>query len=60
MRIQMTPDRQLIVLVPDNKHRALRVYAVEHDTTVSEIVRRLIDLFLEGKIDLFPTEEPQR
>ena len=48
----MTPDRTLFVKLPDDMHKALRVRAAELGIPMSEIVRELIETWLEGRINL--------
>lgn len=48
----MTPDRSLVVKLPDDEHRALKAKAVELDATMSDIVRALVQGFLKGEIQV--------
>lgn len=48
----MTPDRSLVVKLPDDLHRALRIRAAELGIPVSEIVRALLRAWLDGRLEL--------
>lgn len=53
----MTPDRSLVVKLPDDLHRAFRVRAAELGVPMSEIVRDLLEAWLAGLIELPDKEE---
>lgn len=48
----MTPDKMLMVRLPDEMHKRLRVRAAELGVPMSEIVRELIDVWLDEQISL--------
>lgn len=48
----MTPDKLLMVRLPDEMHKRLRVRAAELGVPMSEIVRELLDAWLAGQIRL--------
>lgn len=48
----MTKDRKLMIRLPEEQHRAFRVRAAELDYSMAEIVRTLVDAWLEGKVKL--------
>jgi len=56
----MTPDRNLIVLLPDAMHKALRVRAAELGESMSAIVRELIQAWLDGQIELAVEEDKEK
>ncbi len=39
---QLEENKRLHVILPASEYKQLRLYALEHDTTVSEIVRKAI------------------
>ena len=45
-----------MVRLPDDMHKALRVRAAELGIPMSEIVRELLEAWLEGRVEL-PTKE---
>ncbi len=42
-----TDTRRITVIIPKDMHRALKLEAVKQETTVSDIVRTLIDRWLQ-------------
>ncbi len=48
----MTPDRTLVVKLPDDLHRAFRVRAAEKGVYMSDIVRGLIEGWLSEEVEL--------
>ena len=48
----MTPDKLLMVRLPDEMHKRLRVRAAELGVPMSEIVRSLLDAWLDEHITL--------
>ena len=52
----MTPDRSLVVKLSDDMHRAFRVRSAELGIPMSEIVRDLIQAWLEGRV-ILPAQE---
>mgnify|MGYP000707545840 CR=1 FL=1 len=46
MESAMSENKRITVIVPKEIHRALKMEAVKHDTTVSNIVRELIERWL--------------
>ena len=43
-----TEDRRITVIVPRDVHRSLKLEAAKQETTVSDIVRNLLDGWLAG------------
>lgn len=59
----MTPDKAIVVQLPDDVHREVRIRAVSEGVYVSDIMRALIRGWLDGKfvIDLTPEDtEPKK
>jgi plasmid stability protein len=55
----MTPERKLMVRVPDELHRAVRVKAAQLGRPISEIVRELLQAWVAGQIETpLPKETP--
>ena len=52
----MAPERKMMVRMPEELHRAVRVKAAELGRPISEIVRALLTAWVTGKIEL---PEPQ-
>jgi len=48
----MDPKHKLNAYVPQDIYKQLKIYAVEHDTSVSAIVENLIKRLLSGEIKL--------
>jgi len=46
-RSMSTDTRRITVIIPKDMHRALKLEAVKQETTVSDIVRTLIDRWLQ-------------
>ncbi len=53
----MSEDRKLLIRMSEAQHKALRVKAAELGRPMAEIVRCLLDLWLEGKIELSKNEQ---
>ncbi|MBE7467637.1 MAG: hypothetical protein HS114_00660 [Anaerolineales bacterium] len=49
-----------MVRLTEEKHRAVRVRAAELGQPISEIVRYLLDLWLEGKVEINLTEREEK
>jgi hypothetical protein len=49
----------MMVRMTEEQHKSVRVKAAELGRPVSEIVRKLLDLWVEGKIDLSESEEDE-
>lgn len=56
----MPRERKLMVRLTEEKHRAVRVRAAELGQPISEIVRYLLDLWLEGKVEINLTEREEK
>lgn len=52
----MAPERKMMVRMPEELHRAVRVKAAELGRPISEIVRALLTAWVTGKTEL---PEPQ-
>lgn len=53
-----TDDRRITIIVPKDVHLSLKLEAVKQETTVSDIVRDLIDGWLNGlKADTVPIKQ---
>jgi plasmid stability protein len=55
----MATERKMMVRMPEDLHRAVRVKAAEMGRPVSEIVREFLAAWAAGKIDL-PTPEERK
>jgi len=53
---EMKKDKNLMVRVSGATHEALKKKATSDGTTMSEVVRHFIDLYLQGKIT--PPKKP--
>jgi hypothetical protein len=52
-------DRRITIIVPKDVHLSLKLEAVKQETTVSDIVRELIDGWLDGlKTDTATIKQP--
>ena len=57
----MTPERSMMVRMPDELHRAVRIKAAEIGRPISEIVRDLLQGWLAGQFELLsPNDEPNK
>jgi plasmid stability protein len=52
----MAPERKMMVRMPEELHRAVRVKAAELGRPISEIVRAFLTAWVTGKIEV---PEPQ-
>ena len=52
-----TEDRRITVIVPRDVHRSLKLEAAKQETTVSDIVRNLLDGWLAGLQSDHPSVE---
>ena len=53
-----TDDRRITIIVPKDVHLSLKLEAVKQETTVSDIVRELIDGWLDSlKTDTVPIKQ---
>jgi len=48
----MKKDKNLMVRLPQETHKALKEKAAAQGTTMSQVVRYCLELFLQGKISL--------
>lgn len=55
----MSDERKMMVRVSEDLHRAVRVKAAELGRPVSEIVRGLLEQWVEGRVET-PSEEEGR
>ena len=53
----MVQERTMVVRMTEELHKAVRVKAAELGRPVSEIVRGLLDQWVEGEIETPPQEE---
>ena len=53
----MDRERRIMVRAPESLHKAVRVKAAELGRPVSEIVRELLAMWVEGKIELPEPDE---
>jgi hypothetical protein len=59
----MTPDekeRSIVTQVPATMHKRVRVKCAELGVTSSDVVRYLLQEWLEGRIQYRPTEDQQQ
>jgi plasmid stability protein len=52
----MARERMIMVRVPDELHKAVRVKAAELGRPISEIARGLLQAWVEGRIETPPPE----
>jgi hypothetical protein len=55
--VERTDDRRITVIVPRDVHRSLKLEAAKQETTVSDIVRNLLDGWLAGLQSEHPSLE---
>ena len=55
--VERTEDRRITVIVPRDVHRSLKLEAAKQETTVSDIVRNLLDGWLAGLESEHPSLE---
>ena len=53
----MERERRITVRAPESLHKAVRVKAAKLGQPISEIVRRLLELWLKGEIELPEAEQ---
>jgi predicted HicB family RNase H-like nuclease len=49
--------RQTAIRIPKELHRAAKMKAIELDITLSEAMRKLLGMWVEGKVELPAKEE---
>jgi plasmid stability protein len=56
----MAKERTMMVRMPEELHRAVRVRAAELGRPISEIVRALLTAWVTDKIELSELQEPEQ
>lgn len=53
-------DETMLVYISGDKKEALKIKSIRMKTSLSDIVRQLVDAFLDGKIDLDSLKEEDK
>ena len=55
----MSDDHKLTIRIPKTDHHAARVKAVQEFTQLSEVIRRLLAMWVAGEVLLKPPNESE-